>query len=254
MRMFFIFKTLFLTLILYAVSFCQNSYKDFCILGDNDFIKMDYESAKRNYIKGLELNPNDYDLNWKLARLLVNFGEIPGNERKDYFEEAKKYAEKSIAINPNRNEGYTFAAATIGNMAYYGGNKEKLDASKNMIELLEKAIKIDPQDHIALSILGSLERLLAGLNWLERSIGKVVYSVEIKKGSYDKSVEYFQQAILIDSSLIRHHYELALTYLDMKDKENAKHSFEAVLKCPVQLKADHHRIELTKEKLKQIDK
>jgi tetratricopeptide (TPR) repeat protein len=252
--MYFICKTLFLILILCNLSFCQNSYKDFCILGDNDFIKMEYENAKRNYMKGLELNSNDYDLNWKLARLLVNFGEVPGNERKDYFEEAKKYAEKSVMINPNKNEGYTFAAAAIGNIAYYGNNKEKLDASNKMVELLGEAIKIDPQDHIALSILGSIERLLASLNWFERSVGKIAYSVEIKKGNYNKSVEYFQNAISIDSTLIRHHYELALTYLDMKDKEKAKYEFETVLKCSIQLKADYHRIELTKEKLKQIDK
>jgi len=250
----FIYRLLFFTFVLCSASFCQKSYEDFCVLGDNYFIEMDYENARISYMKGLELNADNYDLNWKLARLLVNFGEIPGNERKGYFEEAKKYAEKSIIINPNSNEGYTFTAAAIGNMAYYAGNKDKLNASNRMIELLNESIKINPQDHIALSILGSIERLLAGINWLEHSIGQVVYSVDIKKGSYEKSVEYFQKAISIDSKLIRHRYELALTYLDMKDKEKAKHEFEVVLKCPIQLRADNHRIELTKEKLKQIDK
>jgi tetratricopeptide (TPR) repeat protein len=250
----FILKILFLTLIVSAVSFCQNSYKDFCAMGDNDFLQMDYDNARRNYMKGLELNSDDYDLNWKLARLLVNLGEIPGNERQNYFEEAQRYAEKSMTINPNKNEGYTFAAAAIGNIAYYSGNKDKLNAANKMINLLNEAIKIDPQDHIALSILGSIERLFAGLNWLERSVGKIIYSIEIRKGSYDKSVEYFQKAIAIDNTLIRHRYELALTYLDMKDNEKARHQFEAVLKSPIQLKADYHRIELTKEKLKQIDK
>lgn len=250
----FILKILFLTLIVPAVSFCQSDCKYFCAIGDNDFFKMDYENAQKNYMQGLELNSDDYDLNWKLARLLINLGEIPGNERQNYFEEAQQYAEKSLLINPNRNEGYTFAAAAIGNIAYYSGNKEKLNASNKMIELLNKAIKIDPRDHIALSILGSIERLLAGLSWIERSIGKIVYSVEIPKGSYDKSVEYFQKAILIDNTLIRHHYELALTYLDMKDRVKAREHFEIVLKSPIQLKADRHRIELTKEKLNQIDK
>jgi len=215
---------------------------------------LDYDRAIESYKKGLVLNSNDYDLNWKLARVLVNYGEVPGNERKNYFSEAKKYAEKSIKINSGRSEGYTFAAAAIGNLAYYADNKEKIIASQHMLALLNKAVEMNHEDHIAYSILGSIERMFAGISWLERTLGGVLYSTSIPKGSYDKAVNYFNKAIAIDGKLIRHHYELALTYLDMKEDKEARKEFEKTLKCPIQLKADYRRIELTKEKLNQIGK
>ena len=174
--------------------------------------------------------------------------------KKNYFSEAKKYAEQSMKLNPKRSEGFTFAAAAIGNLAFYSGNKEKIIASNQMLILLHKAVELNSEDHIALSILGSIERMFAGLSWFERTIAGVIYSSSVPKGNYETALQYFDKAIAVDSKLIRHHYERALTYLDMKDYEKAKSEFEITLKCPILLKADYRRIELTKEKLNQIGK
>jgi len=245
----------FLLLILCSsISRSQSSEIDYQSLGDKYFFSLEYDKAMEIYKKGLNNKPNDYELNWKIARLLVNYGEVPGNEKKNYFNEAKKYAEKSINLNPKGSEGYTFSAAAIGNLAFYAGNKEKLQASNLMLNRLNKAIELNPDDHIALSILGSVERMFAGLSWLERTLAGVIYSADVPNGSYETAVKYFKKAISIDSRLNRHHYELALTYLEMEKFDLAKLEFEKVLRCPVILKADSRRIELTKEKLNQIGK
>lgn len=237
-----------------SLAISQSAITDYSKTGDKYFFSLDYDKALLIYKQGLERTPNDYDLNWKIARLLVNYGEVPGNEKKSYFSEAKKYADKSIKLNSKRSEGYTFSAAAIGNLAFYADNKEKLNASNQMLSLLHKAVQINPEDHIALSILGSVERMFAGLNWFERAVAGVVYSASVPKGNYDTAVKYFEKAISIDSKLIRHHYELALTYLDMKEYDKAKNEFEKTLKCPVMLKADYRRIELSKEKLNHTGK
>lgn len=248
-------RNLILSLLFFSsLVFCQSSNIDYGNNGDKYFFSLDYDKAIETYKNGLLHTPNDYELNWKIARVLVNYGEVPGNEKKNYFSEAKKYAEQSIKLNPKRSEGYTFAAAAIGNLAFYSGNKEKLVASDQMLTLLHKAINLNSEDHIALSILGSIERMFAGLSWFERTVAGVIYSSSVPKGSYENSVKYFEKAIAVDNKLIRHHYELALTYIDMKDYKNARIEFEKILKCPVILKADYRRIELTKEKLNQIGK
>ena len=237
-----------------SLVFSQSADVDYEALGDKYFFSMDYETSIEYYKNGLRNKPNDYNLNWKISRVLVNLGEIPGNEKKGYFSEAKKYSEKSIKLNSNKSEGYTFTAAAIGNLAYYAGNKEKIEASNQMIVLLHKAIELNRDDHIAYSILGSLERIFAGLSWFERTLAGVIYSTSVPKGNYDTAVNYFKKAISIDNKLNRHHYELALTYLDMNEIEKAKIEFEKTIKCPVALKADYRRIELSKEKLNQIGK
>jgi tetratricopeptide (TPR) repeat protein len=245
---------IFLTIFFSSLVFCQSSNIDYNNTGDKLFFSLDYDKAIEIYKNGLMHSPNDYDLNWKLARVYVNYGEVPGNEKKNYFTEAKKYAEKGMKLNPKRSEGYTFAAAAIGNIAFYAGNKEKLAASNQMLILLHKAIELNSEDHIAFSILGSLERMFANLSWFERTLAGVIYSSSVPKGNYENALKYFEKAIAVDSKLIRHHYELALTYIDMKDYQHARSEFEKTLTCPIMLKADYRRIELTKEKLNQIGK
>lgn len=244
-----LFQSFIIIFFLFKCLFSQSFHINYEELGDNCFYNLDYEKSFEMYEKGLKNNPDDYNLNWKMARLLVNLGEVPGNEKKNYFSEAEKYANKSIKLNPNRSEGYTFKSAAIGNLAFYSGNKEKIIAANTMITLLKKAIQINPKDHIAYSILGSIERMLAGISWFERTIGKIIYSISIPEGSYNDAIKYFLKAIEIDNKLIRHHYELGLTYFDMKEYQKAKNEFEKALKCPIQLKADYRRLELIKEKL-----
>jgi tetratricopeptide (TPR) repeat protein len=221
-------------------------------LADKYFFQMDYDNAIEIYKTLSNQNPDDYEINWKLARVYVNYGEVPGNEKKDYFENSKKYAEKSIDVNPNCGGGYTFLAAAIGNLAFWGVNSQKINSNWQMITFLNKSLNINPNDDIALSIYGSLERMLANVSWIEKTVAGLIYQNSLPSGSYENSVKYFKKAISIDQLLIRHHYELALTYLDMKEYQKAKEEFHNALKCPIRLKADHRRIELINKHLNEI--
>ena len=221
-------------------------------IADKYFLRMEYDNAIDTYKKLLLQNPDDYEINWKLARVYVNYGEIPGNEKKDYFENSKKYAEKSIQIKPSGYEGYTFLAAAIGNLAFCGDNIRKINSTWQMISLLKKALEINPNDDIALSIFGSIERMLANVNWIERTIAGIIYQSSLPSGSLENSVIYFKKAIAVDSTLIRHHYELGLTYLDMKEYQKAKEEFNSAIRCSIKLKADYRRIELINKYLKEL--
>jgi tetratricopeptide (TPR) repeat protein len=62
--------------------------------------------------------PNDYDVLWRQARLYFWLSDDPtiGNEEKSKLgKKGWDYGEKAIAANPNRVEGYHFAAAGMGN-------------------------------------------------------------------------------------------------------------------------------------------
>ena len=79
-------------LIIFVSSYliCQSSNFDFCNSGDKYFYNLDYDKALETYKRGLVHSPNDYELNWKIARVLVNYGEVPGNEKKKLFLRSKK--------------------------------------------------------------------------------------------------------------------------------------------------------------------
>ena len=245
-------KTIFFILLFFEAIYCQTNGNTLH-LADANFFNLNYEKSIEMYKEYLNNHPDDYEVLWKLARVFVNFGEIPGNEKKEYFEYAKSYAEKSISLNSNCSDAYTFLAASIGNLAFWGDNKQKIENSWKMIELLNKALKINSNDHIALSILGSVERMLAGISWLEKTLASVIYGSTLPKGTHQNAINYFQRAISIDPTLIRHHYELGLVYKELGDNANAKEQFKIALKCPVQLKADYRRIELINKYLKEIE-
>jgi tetratricopeptide (TPR) repeat protein len=244
--------TVFFIFLFITISYSQTN-GSLLHLADADFFALEYEKSIELYKEYLNTHPNDYEVLWKLARVFVNYGEVPGNEKKEYFEYAKAYAEKSIMLNPNCSDAHTFLAAAIGNLAFWGDNKLKIEYSWKMMELLNKAVKINNNDHIALSILGSLERMLSGISWLEKTLANVIYGSSLPKGSYTNAINYFNRAISIDPTLIRHHYELGLVYKEMGEKLKAKEQFHIAQKCPIQLKADYRRLELINKYLKEIE-
>ncbi len=91
--------------------------------------KKDYEKAKQNYEKTIELDSNNFKAYTKLVILLViHFEE---------HEKAKKYYEKAIEINPNFESTYNNLAILL---------TDQFDAHKKAKECYEKAIEIDSND------------------------------------------------------------------------------------------------------------
>jgi len=83
------------------------------------------ENYKRSvdlYLKALEVNPNDYEANWKCARAHMDYGEEAKKQNvedwKDtcakYGKEGMKYAQKAIEQEPNKPDGYYYYGLNVG--------------------------------------------------------------------------------------------------------------------------------------------
>ena len=77
--------------------------------------------------------------------------------------------------------------------------------------------------------MGVYHREVSKLSWIERLVAKTVYG-GLPKGSIQKSVEFLQRAIEVDSTALFPNYSLAVTYRAMKEDEAALAQLEVVLR------------------------
>jgi tetratricopeptide (TPR) repeat protein len=71
------------------------------------------------------------------------------------------------------------------------------------------------------------EREAAKLNWLERTIARIVFGEELN-GSFTTAERFLKKAIALDPENATAYFELGWTYLAMDDKRSAIAAFKRV--------------------------
>ena len=224
-------------------------------VADEALWHMNYPKADSIYTSELRNNPGNADLNWKMARLQVSLGEAvpPGNTdtRIQHYRKATEYARTSISLDSLNAKGHTWLAASLGMMADKIGTKEKLKRAKEIKRELDTALRLNPNDETALSILGSYYGEAAKVGWFKRMVGNAFLG-EVPKGDFTLAEKAFRKAISIDSRIIRNYHELALICIDSGNKEEAITLMKTALEKPILFETDKIRIEQMRTLLKKL--
>ena len=212
--------------------------------GDSAFYAMNYEKADSLYNVFLDMHPENAVVNWKLARLYVSMGEAlpPENteERQPYYAKAVQHAETSISNDDSIAEGHTWLAASLGVLADNIGPREKIKRVNSIKSELDRALELNPEDDVALSILGSFNREIAGMGWLEKVFAKTFLG-SLPEGSYEEAEEMLKRAIASNPRVIRHYHELGKLYRDTRRYPEAVGVLKEALTKPVLMKSDVRR-------------
>lgn len=213
---------------------------------DSAFTAMDYRRAERLYLALLAHHQGKHELHWKLARLYISTGEsLPRSasaERRGWFGKAIEHARQCVRLDEHCARCHTWLAAALGVHADDLGAKEKIRNANIIKAELERALELDPNDDIAWSILGSFNREIAGIGWIERMFANTFLG-EVPKGSYQEAERMFLKAISLNPDIIRHYYELGLLYREQKRYPEALRTFRIALAKPLQMKSDIQRKE-----------
>ena len=92
---------------------------------DSLFNQGGIENYKRSidlYIKAVEANPDDYEANWKCARANREYGKNAKRQKLENWKElcakygkaGMKYAEKAVALKPDKPDGHYYYGLNVG--------------------------------------------------------------------------------------------------------------------------------------------
>ena len=212
-------------------------------------VRIDYGEAEEALHRALDLSPSDPTICWKLARVHVLMAEETGGEEHlPHLRSAEEYARQSIDLDPERSEGYTWLAATLGYRALLSSTGEQLDLLHELLNATDRAILLNPADDIAHSIRGSTFRALGRVGWLERSIARLFYGA-LPEGGFEEAESSLREAVRLAPEIMRHRYELAVLFLDMGREEEARQMLTEAATLPVRIASDVPRLEIIRELL-----
>ncbi|MFN0158345.1 MAG: tetratricopeptide repeat protein [Bacteroidota bacterium] len=215
-----------------------NSLPSLLERGDQEFARMNYPAAEIIYVAALGTTADSAGLLWRLARVYVCMGEVATPDQKpDLYRRAEVFAQRSILADSMESEGHTWRAAALGNIAMFEGAKTKVSLCHVIKQELECSIRLNPEDDIAYSILGSFYRALGNVSWIERQLA-AAFLGSLPEGGYDESERALRKAIALAPGVIRHHFELGELYMEQDRYREALEEFRQVLILPVLLASD----------------
>ena len=188
----------------------------------------------------LKSKPNDGEVYWRISRYHYWKGKLAKEKSKKVtsFEAAQKWAEKGIAKDPKNPEVYYWSGVSMGMIGNTKGVLKSLFLIDPIKKMMNKTVELNPDHSGAHHVLGVLYRKIPGF----------------KGGSNEKSVKELLIAIKLKSTYTLTHYELALTYIELKQEEKAKVELKKVLdeknpSDPIQAKIDKRKSRLLYNKL-----
>src|SRR5512140_1929578 len=208
--------------------------------GDVEFAAFRYAAAEALYAEGLLVSTDDPEVLWRLARVNVCMADVADqDQRLALYRRAEGFADRCIQADSTRSEGHTWRAAALGNIATFEGSKMKVQLCNVIKAELDESIRLNPDNDIAYSILGSFYMALGDVSWLERRLA-AIFLGSLPEGGYDDAERALKKAIALSPCVIRHHAELGLLYVKEDRTQEALAEFRQVAALPVLLARDRH--------------
>jgi tetratricopeptide (TPR) repeat protein len=202
--------------------------------------------------KLLRSHPSDAGVLWRMSRHMINDGDgTDDSEKKErYYRKSVEYSEAAVKADARDADARAYLAASYGSYAMFAGGKEKVKLANRIRDELDEALRLDPDNQVALTIYGTWHREVSEVSWVERQLANMFLG-SMPDGSLDESIRYLNAAVRVAPKVFRHRFELARSYIAAERMEDAAASFRAALKCPTSWKTDDPRRPRIREWLKE---
>ena len=203
------------------------------------------KEALNEFLKALQLDPQNHEALSKISRVYVDFGDMIPESGADWQEKklkqyqiAEEYARKAVKADPNGTWGHFYVAASLGKIAMQSSIPKQIDLAREIQPEIEKAIALDPQNGYAYHLYGVWHRKMAEIGKMSRLLSIAVLWRSVPKGNLGKSVEYLKKALSFNPTVIAHHLELARTLVGMGQYQPARNELKSVQELPIQFSDD----------------
>jgi tetratricopeptide (TPR) repeat protein len=190
----------------------------------------DYSATFELLKQAEELEANNFEVIWRLARVHFDFSDNSEDEAvisKNIYS-GFDFAERALAMDTTRAESHKWYGILIARVGELEGKKQTILNSYEVKEHTLKAIELDPDDDGNYHVMGRWNYKLADLSWVERKIAGIIYATP-PQASFEDARQFFGKAIELEPDDIRNHVWLGKTYEALDDVEAAKNSYNAAL-------------------------
>lgn len=211
--------------------------------GDAFVERLDYVSAITAYESVLASEPENTEALWKLARVHIFAGDVAADEERDrHYRESELYARRCVALNDRLADGHVWLAAALGSVAMSEGPKKKVSLAREIKKEIDLALALNPNHDGALTLLGSFNRALNNVSWIERQLADLFLG-GLPKGGFEEGEKAFQKAIALRPDMMRHQFELGMLYWEAGRKTEARRWLKSAKELPVSMASDRRRLQ-----------
>ena len=187
------------------------------------------------YKKAYDNDEHNFEILKKLTIAANDCGEdqVEINEEKasEYFSLSVYYAELAKQKYPDEDEIYLLLGLSYGNASRYASGKKRVQLARNVEKNFREMVKLRPDYAPPYIGLGIYYREVAKLNFFLKFMAKKILG-GLPDGSLEDSKEMLLKAVELAPDRVFTHYELAITYLELDEKEKVVYHLEKVLELP----------------------
>ena len=237
----------------FGATFAVADFDELLKSGDVHDARFQTEEALKYYLPAEKIAPDNADLLVKISRqYALRMSDLPKDDDKIASgRKALAYAERAVAAAPDKCDPHLCIAICLGKLTPFLGNKESVEASRQIKISADKAVKLDPKNDYAWHILGRWHQALANIGGATRMLAGMIYG-GLPAASNETAVECFKKAIALNPKRLVHVVELGRTYAMMGRKAEAKKYLEAGLAMPNKEKDDPETKQRGRATLKEI--
>jgi len=227
-----------LLLLVFGVSFTYAQTVDELLKQGDQFVaEFHNQKALETYQKAEKLEPNNWEVLWRISRAYVDLGEkmpektdAQKDEQEKVYNKALDYADKSVKNGSGQSITYVRRAIANGRIALFQGVFSAIGTVNDVKKDCEKAIQLGNggnyvqglahyvlgRTHLKVCEKSYLVRLPIGLGW----------------GDTEKAVQLLETAVKLKPNFRMFLFELAKAYIEEDEYDKAKETLKKVEKAP----------------------
>lgn len=130
----------------------------------------------------------------------------------EYYEQAKMYAEKALAVDANNADANYVRAVVAGKLTEVEEeNKKVLADVKDIKTYGERALAINPQHGKANYVIGKWHFEMVALSWAKRAAIKVLFG-GMPEASIENAFKYMEKCKVLEPYFVVNYLDLAKAY------------------------------------------
>ncbi len=146
-----------------------------------------------------------------------------------FFKAAKTHALVAVKLKPNSSFNNYVVSVAMGRMALISGSKAKVGASRDIKKYADKAVKLNPKNADAWTVLGKWNYAVSNLNFAEKAAANMLFG-GLPNGDIQKAIKCFEKARALQPTTVLNYLDLAKCYKQVKKNAKAKALIQKGLK------------------------